>query len=892
MNSPSRFYDGILTALRVAVISYMMSAVRQALRPILVACLFVCPLLFFTNLTRNPYITQICLLNAALLWGGALLLWRAGDEGPAALPRTPLDLPLAAWTAVCALSWGVAYALHRPFFRPSMAAEGERAFLFLLANTLCPFYLAAWLASSDGEAEQEVNVGAWAFFAIAWGLLWTVFPQARGGAAAPADLWGHFWDGYGFCVWAAGIAGAWRLCRRARWIDFLHLAFAAGFIASAYGVLQYFNVEFIWPNVLNPYGGRAVSTFGNPNFLSSFNVVLLPISAALFSRSQGRRRVAYGVLALVLEAALLCSLTRSSWIGAVAAFAVLLASPRFRRAAADDPRPHGLLAGTAVAMVLLWPSSAIVSGYTPSVVGRISEVVTAARTHETYGSFYQRVLIWTCGWLMGAENPVTGKGYGLFELFYPFYQGHVVAHFEFWRGMRTHANNGHDEIVETFAQTGLLGLGVVAWMWATFFAASRFWLRRVGERAAVFAACAAGVAGMLVDNLLNVSVHFAVPGFIFWWAAGSAMGALNPAPASQAAKVAAKGAAKARQEEPGPRGAGSWTWGLRGAAALLVAVSWIWVRVWFREAHYFAGFKLLRQKQMSAAVRELERSRDWGPREVNAIYELGNAYAQSERYAEAAQAYRLALDANAGYDEIYYNLGAIQASRLGQTDRAMDNLRVTQWINPFSAEVYLTLGNLYLAAPQRYGEQGIALLEQATAFFPDNPTHWNNLGYLYSVSKRYADAERAYVRALSLDPGLAQARANLEAMTKQSGRPRLKLLSALDDMSALENRVVKRDYSDATLALAQRLDATLPDTPKVRFFLGALLMARGRPGDAVAPLEWVTARQPGHVWAHLNLGEAYLALGRRPEAEAQYRAVLSLDPANVVAQRRLGELAH
>jgi len=37
-----------------------------------------------------------------------------------------------------------------------------------------------------------------------------------------------------------------------------------------------------------------------------------------------------------------------------------------------------------------------------------------------------------------------------------------------------------------------------------------------------------GVAGMLVDNLLNVSVHFAVPAFIFWWWVGSVF-VLEPA---------------------------------------------------------------------------------------------------------------------------------------------------------------------------------------------------------------------------------------------------------------------------------------------------------------------------------------------------------------------------
>ena len=90
-----------------------------------------------------------------------------------------------------------------------------------------------------------------------------------------------------------------------------------------------------------PYGGRSVSTFGNPNFLSSYNLLLLPAALACFieARSVGRRLV-YGTAALALQAALLCTMTRSSWAGALAAVALLLALSRdLRRAAALAPRP-------------------------------------------------------------------------------------------------------------------------------------------------------------------------------------------------------------------------------------------------------------------------------------------------------------------------------------------------------------------------------------------------------------------------------------------------------------------------------------------------------------------------------------------------------------------------
>ena len=362
-----------------------------------------------------------------------------------------------------------------------MLSEGIRVSIFAIVIMVFPFFLAATLCREESAADAKVKpgardpgwddypVGRWAAFALAWGALWALFPQMRS-ARAQVGIWPQVWDGYGAMLWAGGFAAAAWLARAGRTVDYLHLALLSGFLASAYGVLQYFNVEFIWPSILNPYGGRSVSTFGNPNFLSSFNVVLLPLAAALFLHARSlSRRLIYGALFLALGTAILASLTRSSWGGAVTGLALLLLSKDIRARVAEEPRAAGLLAGLTVMIVAFWPESRIAGSYHPSVVGRLVEIKTFSQADGYYSPFHQRLLIWTCSWLMGAENPVTGKGWGLFELFYPFYQGHILDAISFFRTMRTHANNSHNEIMEIWAQTGILGLGAMLWLWATFF---------------------------------------------------------------------------------------------------------------------------------------------------------------------------------------------------------------------------------------------------------------------------------------------------------------------------------------------------------------------------------------------------------------------------------------
>ncbi|MBI3288472.1 MAG: hypothetical protein HYZ74_03020, partial [Elusimicrobia bacterium] len=68
---------------------------NAARRWLLITAHFLCPLLFFTNLTRNPYISQIVLLNIALALAFGAWAWREATrpEGMR-LPRLAVEWPL------------------------------------------------------------------------------------------------------------------------------------------------------------------------------------------------------------------------------------------------------------------------------------------------------------------------------------------------------------------------------------------------------------------------------------------------------------------------------------------------------------------------------------------------------------------------------------------------------------------------------------------------------------------------------------------------------------------------------------------------------------------------------------------------------------------------------
>jgi tetratricopeptide (TPR) repeat protein/O-antigen ligase len=846
-------------------------------RWLLVVCHFVAPLIFFTNLTRNPYVTQIALVQAGLAISLAAWAWtEAGRADGWRFPRVPGALALALFAAFWLLSFARAYFVLPVFFRASMAMQGSDALMFEGAVCLAAFVVAAALAAED-DGTSDVSLGAWAGFAVGWGLLWTVFPQARGRVYGPPESFGPlFWDPYGGIVWALGLCGAIRLTRRGRSADFLHLALCVGFLASAYGVLQYFNMDVVWPYTLNPYGGRAVSTFGNPNFLSSYDVALMPIALALFLREKSAaRRLIYAGAFLTLEAALLATLTRSSWAGALIGCAALAAFAPMRARVKDDPRVVGGLLGAAAALVALWPSSSMSAGYTPTVVGRLTEIGALLHRDGAYSPWNQRVLMWTCAWLMGSERPLLGKGAGLFELFYPFYQGTLLHASPFYHNMRTHANNAHNEILENFAQTGLLGLGAFLAFWTAFFESARRWARGRAGTDPLWAGAVAGCAGVLVDNLMNVSLHFTVPAFLFWWLAGSATG---------------RGAREGTKAAPWKASLGA----RRAAAAVLMtaagAVCWTQVRAWNREAWYFAGFKRSRENRLPEAQRDLERSQSWGPREVNALYELGNAYARAGRPQAASDTYGAALSANAGYDEIYFNRGILYGGALARPDAARGYFETAWAINPLSSELVNALSALYLREPEKYSDQAVEVLREAVRDFPANPDHWNNYGFILARRKDWAGAEDAFTHALRIAPDLTTAVRNLQGVSAQSRRPPAPILTVLRDLDEVSAAANRRDSSDRILALAASVCRREPELLKGRFLYGSLLLARGRAADAVPELEYVVARYPGKSSPRVNLGMAYRALGRGAEAQAQFSAALAAEPGNAQLRAQLRAL--
>ncbi|HNW44925.1 MAG TPA: tetratricopeptide repeat protein [Elusimicrobiales bacterium] len=858
---------------------------RGPLALLLTAIFFVSPLLFFTDLTRNPYYFQITLLNISLLAAAALFVAASLKRGAWLLPRTPLNLPLAALLAVYAASFAYSLAGHAAFFRPAMLSEGLRAGLFSLVNCALVFFLAYSIPFASGR-DAEVPVGKWLSFILVWGGLWFLFPWLKAPSAGGGALQ-KMLDPYGSLLWAGGIAAVYFLIKRCRQEDILHLALSVGAIASLYGVCEYFHVEVIWAKLINPYGNRSVSTFGNPNFVSSFVVMLLPLAAWRLIRAETAvKRFYYGLVFLSYEGMLMASLTRSSWIGAAVGLGFLGACV-YRRGilSGEGGRFRLLFFSGALLLLFAWPSSSL-KLFSSGLVDRVSEASKnlnspssfslATKSNKTYASFHQRLLIWTSAWQMGLENPLLGKGWGQFELFYPFYQGRLLFNFPEVRGLRTHANNAHNEMLEQWSQAGLLGLGVYLWLLATLFCGFFRFLRAAPDAGCEAAPLAAGLAGMLADNMLNVSIHFAVPALAFWWLAGALV--LKTTGAGAPAFAAWRR----------PRAAMAAAWLLLAAC---LGGAWFWQRQFTRELRYFAGFKAMRANNFAGAAAALKSAWEAHPREVNSNYEMGNAYVRSGDPDKGAWGYLEALKSNAGYDEIYFNL-AIILKRLGRTQEALKNLQVSSFINPLNQTTWQAMAEIYLSLPDRekYAGAAAADFEEAVKAFPDDGNMWNTLGYFYTLKKDFRAARSAYGRGVKAAPDNKMLVENLVGVSRRLQLPDDPDLAWLGRYLALDQALNAARTDPAAIKAAEALVALDPENLKARTLRAKFYFKAGRLADARRELASVLADNDADNSVRYGLASVYEKEGNFALARAEWSRFLQYEPGNSAVAARLQAL--
>jgi protein O-mannosyl-transferase len=215
-------------------------------------------------------------------------------------------------------------------------------------------------------------------------------------------------------------------------------------------------------------------------------------------------------------------------------------------------------------------------------------------------------------------------------------------------------------------------------------------------------------------------------------------------------------------------------------------------------------------------------------------------------------------------------------------------------VNPECMLCWSNLGHALLARGQHRDAEPV--FAKAISLRPEQPGPWNNLGTALALQQRYLEAEGPYTKAVELSGGtFRDAVSNLGRLYAVQGRyadaiPLLRRANAMKPGTGevvASLRLALKNQGAALAAAGRPAEAEtlfregldLGDEEGLLINLGRARLDQGRFAEAVGPLEravQMNARNPqGRAW----LARVYALSGARERAASEMAVLTTLDPA-------------
>ncbi|MCQ2410933.1 MAG: tetratricopeptide repeat protein, partial [Elusimicrobiaceae bacterium] len=693
-------------------------------------------------------------------------------------------------------------------------------------------------------------------------------------------------DGYSLCVWALGVWLAVRVLRKLVQENILVLMFVAVFLACCYGVLQALGLEFLWPFEINQFATRAFSTFGNPNFLSSAVVMLLPALLVYYMHTNSKKDVCvYGLLVLVYILFLSFGLARSCWLGALCALIMMWMFGTLRSLIWRRKGRVFLLAVLAVGVG--WGSVYMDGADRPSpVAARAQELTQVTPTNFTlkvdrrniFQSMHQRLFMWDVAKEIFLVRPVMGSGLGNFQIAFAHSQPTTLLRYPNLRALKTITPAPHNELYFQLAQGGIVGLGLFLFMVMGLFLEVHDFAahKKEGDKKQLLQALFCGILGMLADNMLNISLHAVVPAFLFWWIVGAEVSGVGKE--ERKILVTANPVTK--------------TVALSVMVGSLAVVLWQvdWLNSEFR---FFAGQKALAQGNYALAEKNFSTALSLYPANTEAGFRLGNLLAAQGKPSQALAVFEKTLSAASYYEEVYFR-AALAALGAGDRKKAVHYLMENLKLHPYHLQGYRILSQLLYDDVIYAGSDQLALLERGLKLFPYETGLWRLAGEIYTKLGETEYAKNIYKQGLTVDTLDRELLTRLEKLyaTEPSKPTVLTQARQLQKYADKANRFDKMSpyYQQRLRNDIESYMRTYPQDTNGAILLARVLSLSGNDIKSKEVLEKILAKYPDDLWANLALSTLFYK-AEDPQAAARYlQDVLFYYPDNELAKSRLNVL--
>ncbi|MBO7237967.1 MAG: O-antigen ligase family protein [Elusimicrobiaceae bacterium] len=851
----------------------------KVIRWVLSACFLMAPLLFFTDLTANPFAVQSVLLYIllALMYGASAA--RFLQTGNLNFTHTFFDLAFLMYILTAVVGWLSALSAAPQYLRQTLFFN-----LLDFGTLLLVVALGAYVFSKNvvfsGVIESKTH---YILLFIVWGAMWLLLPWLKTNLTGNG-FWAHVFDVYGLVLWGTGLWLGTRILRKLTQENVLVLSFIACTLACMYGVFQGFGLDVLWPFDMQQFASKAFSTFGNPNFLSAFVVMLLPALLVYYMRAETKRDICvYGFLVLVYLFYLSFSLCRSCWIAAGAGLFMMWMFGTLRALIWKRKSRVFWLVVLGVAVTYL---PVFVQSTREAVINRVAETAQVTPANITldvpreniFESLHQRLYMWDVSKEIFLNRPVLGTGLGNFQTAFARRQAQTLLKHPNLRELKTLTQSPHNELFFQLAQGGIVGLGIFLFMFMVLFLEVHDFAahKKEGDKKQLLQALFCGILAMLVDNMLNISLHTVVPAFVFWWLVGAEVSGVGRS--ERNVELTANPVTK--------------TVALIILAFCVCIIAWqgLVLRSQFLS---FRGQKEIAKQNITAAQMDLARALHTYRANSEAGFMLGDLYLREGNYSDALDVYEKTLSAAAYRDEVYYH-AALAALGDKNTTKAVHYLCETVRLDPFNLAAYETLSELVKNDVIYADADTLNLLERGVTLFPYDTSLWHNLGTIYLKRGEKEYAKTIYKNALTID-----------TLDKSLLRSLKKLYGEEDELPTVIAQATElQGYYDQIQNLRGTSKA---DLKKLRENLehyiqtykedtnGLILLARyfsltGNDIKSKELLEMVLAQFPDDLSANLALASLLQRAEDTETAKKYLQNALFYYPKNQTASRRLERL--
>jgi tetratricopeptide (TPR) repeat protein/2-polyprenyl-3-methyl-5-hydroxy-6-metoxy-1,4-benzoquinol methylase len=257
------------------------------------------------------------------------------------------------------------------------------------------------------------------------------------------------------------------------------------------------------------------------------------------------------------------------------------------------------------------------------------------------------------------------------------------------------------------------------------------------------------------------------------------------------------------------------------------------------------GNALQEQGRIPEAMARYEAAIDIDPKCARAHLNRGNILLAQAKFDEARSAYQLAIVCDPRYAAAHFNFGNLNY-KTGEFELALRNYQEAVDIRPDFADAWVAMANTFDNLSRT--AEAVESYRRALIIIPDYAEVHFNLGSLAMAQGRHGEAVQSLLRALEIKPEFAQARHALRIELRK-----------LEDLNVAE-------------ASYRRVLAIEPESEEILHELAMVLLAQGKPADALELLMPMVERGP--TWAIKIAFAASTARLRFKANDSRIRAAL------------------